>query len=856
MRNLRPLRLLTAALLTALLTAAATARPKDEAAEARALIERVNDYWQAHHDCAPAEIKTDRRTGPDGQVTATERDMSAFWDHAAYQTGNMEAYRLTGKQAYLDYALRWARHNEWQGARGRDRARWRYRQYGESQDHVLFGDWQVCFQTYADLYLMQPDEGRIRRAREVMEYEMSLPQHDFWWWADALYMVMPVMTKMYRITGNERYLAKLYEYVQYSDSIMLDAETGLYFRDGKYVYPQHTTAAGLKDFWARGDGWVLAGLAKVLQDLPQDYRHRPFFEAKFRRLAAAVAALQQPEGYWTRSMADPGQAPGPETSGTAFFTYGLLWGVNNGLIDPDGAVAADSLAIGGGRLAEAEAGRTYRTVIDRAWRYLTTVAVQPSGRVGYVQPIGEKAIPGQQIDRNSEANFGTGAVLLAACEYVRHLEARAATPAAGTGAADRAYWAHRAYEMAQPILEPMARGDLQRVMRTEFSPSFDNRNRKVLYMEAFGRLMAGIAPWLALPDDDTAEGRQRRQLRLWALDAYRNAVTPESPDYLAWGIAGQNLVDAAYIAESFLRAYDALWRPLPLEVRQRYVDEFTRLRSIDPPYTNWLLFSSTIESFLARALRDDRRLRGREDEYRINSACRKMEEWYVGDGWYSDGPEFAFDYYSAYVFHPMYLETLQNMIDAGYRSRLDYTKYHARALKRAQRFSIILERFIAPDGTFPVFGRSIPYRLATMQPLALMAWYDRLPAGLTRGQVRAALTATMHRMYDAPAPSARSTAASPARNGAAAVPTPNAQMKDGYLTIGFCGEGQADVADWYTNNGSLYMTSLAFLPLGLPATHPFWTDAPQPWTQVKAWGAQPFPKDHQWKDDITTRDLW
>ena len=213
---------------------------------------------------------------------------------------------------------------------------------------------------------------------------------------------------------------------------------------------------------------------------------------------------------------------------------------------------------------------------------------------------------------------------------------------------DRQYWCSLAYKMAQPVLENMSKGELQKNMQTEFSPSFDNRNRKVLYMECFGRLMAGVAPWLTLPDDATAEGKQRKQLREWALASYKNAVDPQNPDYLCWGIGGQNLVDATYIAESFLRAYDTLWKPLDEVTKKRYLTEFAKLRHIDPPYTNWLLFSSTIESFMAKA-------GGDFDEFRINSACRKVEEWYVGDGWYADGPSLAFDYYSRYVFHPMYL---------------------------------------------------------------------------------------------------------------------------------------------------------------------------------------------------------
>ena len=392
---------------------------------------------------------------------------------------------------------------------------------------------------------------------------------------------------------------------------------------------------------------------------------------------------------------------------------------------------------------------------------------------------------------------------------------------------DRQYWCSLAYKMAQPVLENMAKGELQKNMQTEFSPSFDNRNKKVLYMECFGRLMAGVAPWLTLPDDATAEGKQRKQLREWALASYKNAVDPQNPDYLCWGIGGQNLVDAAYIAESFLRAYDTLWKPLDEVTKKRYLKEFAKLRHIDPPYTNWLLFSSTIESFMAKA-------GGDFDEYRVNSACRKVEEWYVGDGWYADGPVFAFDYYSSYVFHPMYLETLQAMVDAKVNSRLDYQKYYDRELRRCQKYSIILERFISPEGTFPAFGRSIPYRMATMQPLALMAWYQTLPSDLSNGQVRAALTKVLHRMFD----------------------QQNNFNEKGYLSIGFCGNSQKNVADWYTNNGSLYMTTLAFMPLGLPADHPFWTDAAQPWTQVKAWNNQQFPKDHQWKDGIVTKDKW
>ena len=741
--------------------------------EVRAIIDKVNTYWQSNN--AP--------------------EVRAFWDNAAYHTGNMEAYFLTGNDAYREYSEKWAEHNQWKGAKSNDRANWKY-SYGESDDYVLFGDWQICFQTYADLYNILPDDKRIRRAREVMEYEMSTPKHDYWWWADGLYMVMPVMTKLHKITGNKQYLDKLYEYITYSDSIMFDPEENLYYRDGKYVYPKHKSANGKKDFWARGDGWVLAGLAKVLKDLPAEYEHRKFFEDRYRNMADAVVKSQRPEGYWSRSMLDEEHAPGYETSGTAFFTYGLLWGINNGYLnDPK-----------------------YLDAAQKGWNYLKNVALQKDGRVGYVQPIGEKAIPGQVVDSKSTANFGVGAFLLAACEYVRFLEKESNE--------DRAYWVDLLYKMAAPVLSNMAEGNLQKNMIVEVSPNWDGRNKGVTYMETFGRLMAGIAPWLSLPDDETDEGMKRKQLRDWALKSYRNAVDPESPDYLLWRGHGQALVDAAYIAESFLRGYDALWVPLDDTTKSRYIEEFSQLRRVDPPYTNWLLFSSTIEGLLAKA-------GAQYDEYRVNSAIRKVEEWYTGDGWYADGPEFAFDYYSSYVFHPMYLETLQALKDSKAYTRIHYSNYYNRALRRAQKYSIVLERLISPEGTFPVFGRSIPYRMATMQSLALMAWYEKLPAGLTNGQVRSALTAVMHRMFD----------------------DKENFNEGGFLTIGFAGR-QPNIADWYTNNGSLYMTSLSFLPLGLPATHPFWTDAQQPWTSQKAWSGQPFPKDHHWGETEKFKDLF
>ena len=347
------------------------------------LIAKVNQYWQSTR---PAQV-------------------NAFWHPAAYHTGNIQAYLVTRREEFREYSRAWAEHNEWKGAKSDDRAAWRY-SYGESDRYVLFGDWQICFQVYIDLYLLDrkpENEFMIARAREVMEYQMSTPQVDYWWWADGLYMVMPVMTRLYKITGNTLYLQKLYEYFAYARDLMYDAEAGLFFRDAKYVYPRHKTRNERKDFWARGNGWVFAGIAKTLRDLPQNDPHRDEYIQIFRAMAQALKNSQQPEGFWARSLLDMEQAPGNETSGTAFFTYGFLWGMNNGILEKE----------------------VYAPIVAKSWRYLTEVALQPEGSIGYIQPIGERADQHRNVNQTTTADFGVGAYLLAAAEMVRYMDSLA-----------------------------------------------------------------------------------------------------------------------------------------------------------------------------------------------------------------------------------------------------------------------------------------------------------------------------------------------------------------------------------------------------------------------------------------------
>ncbi len=373
----------------------------------------------------------------------------AFWDKAAYHTGNVEYFKLTGDTQFMDYTIDWANYNEWMGNNNTtaDPSTWTWT-YNQTQGSsaVLFGDWQICFQTYIDLYnfnedgLLDVPEASVDRVYEVIDYQISKDEDGFWWWADALYMVMPVFTKLYQQTGDEKYLDALYKYFRYAKELMYDGPGGiptsadgyttsaaltsgasysdpddykyLFFRDAGYVYPlnPNTGHENEKNFWARGDGWVFAGLAKVLSDMPETYEHYDEFYTTYVEMAAAIVACQQVDdngyGFWTQSMLQDypkgsnGNDEGYETSGTGFFTYGLFWGINNGILTDT----------------------KYTNAAIRAWGYLENEALLDNGMVGYVQPIGSNAT--QATPSTTTANFGVGAYLLACCEAARWAQAQ------------------------------------------------------------------------------------------------------------------------------------------------------------------------------------------------------------------------------------------------------------------------------------------------------------------------------------------------------------------------------------------------------------------------------------------------
>lgn len=380
-----------------------------------------------------------------------------------------------------------------------------------------------------------------------------------------------------------------------------------------------------------------------------------------------------------------------------------------------------------------------------------------------------------------------------------------------TGAQDREQWVKWLWKISYPVIHNLAEGTLHQNMPIETPSGNPAGYDEITHLEAVGRTLAGVAPWLALPDDDTEEGKLRKQMREEVLKGLKNAVDPNSPDKLNFTKQAQPIVDAAYLVHAFLRAPKALWEPLDKVTKQRYIDSFKALRDRTGAYNNWLLFTGLTEAFLMQQGE-------RADQFRLRVSKNKIQEWYVGDGWYSDGSKFSMDYYNSYVLNPMMVAMMETLVPFRWASQKEYEQ----ALSRMVRHAEFCERIIGPDGTYPAFGRSVTYRTAAFQSLADVALRGKLPSFIKPAQVRCALTAVHRNMYEG-----------------------NQNFdKDGWLVLGFNGH-QPEVADGYTSTGSLYMATLSFLPLGLPADNPFWTDEPADWTTKKAWKGEKIRKDYK-----------
>ncbi|AKJ65652.1 glycoside hydrolase family 88 protein [Kiritimatiella glycovorans] len=261
-------------------------------------------------------------------------------------------------------------------------------------------------QMYLELYRIHRDPAMLEPTRsqfdEIIAHPPELDRHR-WWWSDALFMSPAVWVKLHAITGDEKYLRFMDQEYAWTTDMLYDEEASLYFRDRNYLYPAHQSENGRKVFWSRGNGWVFGGLVNVLSDLPEDWPTRPKYERIFTDMAASLKRIQQPDGYWRTNLGDPDEYTDPETSGTGFFVYGLAWGINHGYLDRE----------------------TYLPTVEKGWKALVK-AVQPGGRLGFVQPIG--AAPTGGLTAQQTEVYGVGAFLAAGSQVFRLLEDPSASP--------------------------------------------------------------------------------------------------------------------------------------------------------------------------------------------------------------------------------------------------------------------------------------------------------------------------------------------------------------------------------------------------------------------------------------------
>jgi hypothetical protein len=375
---------------------------------------------------------------------------------------------------------------------------------------------------------------------------------------------------------------------------------------------------------------------------------------------------------------------------------------------------------------------------------------------------------------------------------------------------DRDYWLATLLRIVEPVLTATAQGKLKATMPVEAAAGQQEGRRNVTHLEALGRTLAGLAPWLELKDVPAGEATRQQRFAELARQAIAHGVDPQSPDFLNFNKGGQPVVDAAFLAHALLRAPTQLWEKLPATTQQQLVQALQSTRVIKPVYSNWLLFSAIIEAALLR-------FTGSGDLMRMDYAIKEHQTWYKGDGTYGDGPDFHWDYYNSFVIQPMLLDVVGTLVAAGKESK----ELLERLQGRARRYAAVQERLIGPDGSFAAFGRSLAYRCGAFQHLAQMSLQHLLPEHLPAGQARSALTAVIQRTMEAKG-------------------TFDAQ---GWLQIGLCGH-QPGIGETYISTGSLYLCTTAFLPLGLPASDAFWASPAQDWTAKRIWSGQDVTTDH------------
>lgn len=379
------------------------------------------------------------------------------------------------------------------------------------------------------------------------------------------------------------------------------------------------------------------------------------------------------------------------------------------------------------------------------------------------------------------------------------------------GKEQRCYWVNAMLQMVTPVLSALSKGSLKKTMPI----ACKQKDRlEYAYLEAFGRTLCGIGPWLTC-ETTGHEKEQQEHICNLVLCCLDHATNPKSPDKMNFCEGSQPLVDAAFLAHGLLRAGPAFLQRLESNVKQQLIECLKSSRKITPGENNWILFSAMVETTLF--LLDQQNV----DMLRIKYALRQFMQWYLGDGIYGDGKMLHMDYYNSFVIVPMLVDISQTFASMD----IEIEGMYHQIIKRASRYAEILERMISPEGTYPIMGRSITYRFGIFQLLSQAGLQHFIPDSLFPSQVRCALTAVIKRIMNAP----------------------GLFDEQGWLQIGVCG-CQDSLGEFYITTGSLYLCSTVFLALGLPEKDPFWSGSNKEWTNCLVFGGKDMLCDHFMKE--------
>lgn len=315
---------------------------------------------------------------------------SNIWTRAVYYEGLMALYQIDKNNDYYNYAVDWGNKHEWGMRNGLE---------------TRNADDQACGQTYLDLYEIEPKPERIQKIKANIDYIIKSGKVDDWTWIDAIQMAMPIYAKLGVMTKDQIYFDYMYKMYQHSKTQegggLYNKADKLWWRDKDFV-PPYKEPNGEDCYWSRGNGWVVAALVRVLSLIPENEGHRAEYLADYKALMETLVPIQRPDGFWNVSLHDPSNFGGRETSGTSLFVYGMAWGINNGFLD----------------------AKTYRPVVEKAWKAMIAEAVHPSGFLGYLQGTGKEPKDGQPVSFSSQPDFedyGLGCFLLGGTEVYKML---------------------------------------------------------------------------------------------------------------------------------------------------------------------------------------------------------------------------------------------------------------------------------------------------------------------------------------------------------------------------------------------------------------------------------------------------